>query len=89
MFKFPLCESSQLKCVENVTVVDEQCLRGCEGLYVTSYEKSPINPTSFELFWKRTLKDYQKYKHQADITFPEELKGTYSYNLCKFCIPFQ
>ena len=53
----------------------DQCVQGCEGLYVTSYFKTRLEQSSFSSFWSEVEQDYDNYKGKTSINFPEELKG--------------
>ena len=44
-----------MECVKTVPVDDESCLNNCEGLYVTTYDKSRID-------WGETSHVFEKLK---------------------------
>ena len=75
--KIPLCMPKQLKCAKEVELIDKNCKKSCEGLYVTSYFKSQMNEDSFADFWSKVRYDYMKYKIRKDVDFPKELRGSY------------
>ena len=75
LFQVPICQPDQLQCANEITILDEKCLKSCEGLYVTSYFKSRMDEVSFADFWSKVKDDYMKYKGRKAVLFPDELKG--------------
>ena len=75
LLQIPLCQSDELECVEQIDVIDTECRKSCEGLYVTSYFKSEMKENSFSIFWSKVEADYKKYKGRQEMTFPEDLEG--------------
>ena len=76
MFQVKLCESSEtLQCVKNVDIVDNTCLKSCEGLYVTSYSKTELTDSAFANFWAKVEYDYNQYKAKEPIEYPSALRG--------------
>ena len=41
-FQTPLCTASNLECLSNVKVDNQNCLQKCSGLMVTSYDQQEI-----------------------------------------------
>ena len=73
-----MCQTNQLQCVKEVAIIDGECRKGCEGLYVTSYFKSKMDANSFNEFWKKVKDDYMKYKGRKNVSFPDDMKGMFS-----------
>ena len=61
--------------MEKIDVMDLNCRRSCQGLYVTSYFKSELKEDSFSKFWSEIKADYMQYKGRQTVKFPDELKG--------------
>ena len=74
-----MCKPGQLKCVEDVEIIDEKCKSSCEGLIVTSYFKSKMEESTFADFWSKVEKDYLRYKVRKGVDFHQDLKGTVFY----------
>ena len=70
-----MCKPDKLQCVKKINVIDGQCIKGCEGLYVTSYFKTKMNEETFSEFWSKVEDDYKKYKGRKDFDFPYELRN--------------
>ena len=71
-----MCLPGKLQCVKNINLIDEKCLKSCEGLYVTSYFKSQLGNKSFDDFWSKVEADYMKYKGRKTVDYTDELKGS-------------
>ena len=70
-----ICEPSQISCVEKITLPDYECLKSCQGLYVTSYLKTPIDESTFPYVVDTFKRDYRTYKDQSYVATADNLGG--------------
>ena len=72
-----ICEPQKHSCVDQVDFpdADSGCLKSCEGLYVTSYFKTPIDEESLSRITDTFKNEYRIYKDQAYVASPDDLEG--------------
>ena len=74
-FQTSICGKSKLECAKNIPIEDGTCLKGCQGLYVTSYFERELDKASHADFWSQVEKGYDSYKAKASVNFPEEMRS--------------
>lgn len=68
-FQVSICQPQQLECVRNISSTDSGCYTSCEGLYITSYDKTQFSEVSKNSFLAKIQTDYDKYKKDGLIKF--------------------
>ena len=66
-----MCKADEVKCVANLSVGKQNCLKKCSGLLVTSFEKN--NEYQSERFITKLSTKYWSYK--GYFQFPKDFKG--------------
>ena len=72
MSKENVCTSNQLSCTKNITVDYSGCYKKCDGMYITSYDRSDMDP-SLRLFVSKLSEQYNNYKKA--YKFPSKYKS--------------
>ena len=62
-----------MRCVKNVSVIDNACLSKCEGLYITSYEKKELKEDYVGKILSLVTDDYEKYKAKKLPKYPSSM----------------
>ena len=73
--KVDICEPKQISCVEKIALTNNECQRPCQGLYVTSIFKTPIDESEFSNVFEIFKRDYRTYKDQSYVASAENLGG--------------
>ena len=69
-----ICTADQLSCIKNITVDYSQCYKRCDGMYITSYDKSEMD-ASLQLLVSKLSAEYNDYKKA--YKFPTKYKGKF------------
>ena len=65
----------QLSCVKNVSVINNDCLKKCQGLFIAGIEKSEFDKEQVNLeILSKVVTDYEKYKASGEF---QGLEGRY------------
>ena len=61
-----MCSKLQ-KCLSNISVVENDCTVGCDGLSITSFIKTPFSEKAASSFWEKVKHNYNAYQNNPEL----------------------
>lgn len=64
-----------LQCVKNISVSDNECLKKCDGLFITGIDRREFDKEQVEEILSEVNDDYEQHKTGRNIQIPPIVGG--------------